>query len=112
MVGGYARLLPLLLGISTTRQSSISCHQLTYPMVFTQAYQSEAHRDHSSVHCERDSFACVLDLATRGFGQARRHEGGEGRCAERAARGVWRNHIFWCSEADYVYESIADVVLA
>jgi len=85
--------LPALLGGVSIATTSVRSLKLTYPIFVTKSNKSEAHRDHSRVYREGDSFCGVLELATGGFGQASRHEGGQRACAERIARGGGLDHI-------------------
>lgn len=62
------------------------------------------------MHRQRDSFIRVLELAARGFGQARRHEDGERARTEQIARGVGLNHVFVVVEQDYVRFVSADAM--
>lgn len=89
MVGGHAHLPALLHIVSVAFIIAWELMQLTYTIILTESDESEADRNHARMDRECNGLVGILELAPRGFGQARRHEDGEGARAERIPGGVW-----------------------
>lgn len=47
---------------------------LTYPFIFTESDQSEAHCEHAGMYCKRYGFCAVLELCVLSSRQGRGHE--------------------------------------